>query len=692
LNKNKRRLVKFFIIPVVCLATAGFIKPIKGQAEGQQQMTFIATFEDGKNMPIWSDSIEWANNVTGFETNISPECSVRSNEYPIDNNTAILYSGYANGGDSTNIVFNVFSVNIPVSKYTVLDYWIYPQQDNGRFVAVDLHFTDGTTLRDSGAVDHYGNSVHPSAGHGGNTPLNAWSQINTNIGQWHEGKVIDKIWIEYDRVGYIGQFRGYIDNISITDDKTFSTGFENNQIQPIAFNYSDWNNNISGFTPDSSPVCSVETFKDSHSGNNALRYSGTANVGELINISYRVFEDKINISENMVLSYWIYPQQDNGRYLGIDFLCTDGTTLRDSGAFDEMGRNVHPSAGHGGDIPLNQWTEISSHIGKWLNGKTIDRISVAYDHSGSQGQFSGYLDDIKIYDKSYTNVSVGPGSPDIKYYGRWDNDSAETFKSYFGGAYFKVNFTGTTAKIKLAGPSNIYVKIDNGNDVLYSNINGIVDLTPTPLSEGIHSLRVTARAQNDSVKFQGLILDTGAVTKQPEIGTNIIEFIGDSITEGFRTSKESLTSYAWKTGEALNSEHTQIAYSSICLKDGVKHDLEHNIGMSRTYFKLQPTETHQYSPNWDSSKYTPDIIVVNLGSNDSSAKVSDFDFENAYKEFLVNIRLKFPSAEIFVLRTFGSYNHKKVFMAAPTLAAVNSMIIKYTLWTLTDGCQEQVTL
>src|SRR5260370_9413869 len=99
-----------------------------------------------------------------------------------------MYSGTANGTSATNVYFKVFSVNMPISSTTVLDYWIYPQQDNGRYVAVDFHCTDGTTLRDSGAVDQNGFSVHPNAGHCGNIPINAWSEVRSNLGPQLPGK------------------------------------------------------------------------------------------------------------------------------------------------------------------------------------------------------------------------------------------------------------------------------------------------------------------------------------------------------------------------------------------------------------------------------------------------------------------------------------------------------------------------
>jgi hypothetical protein len=145
---------------------------------------------------------------------VNPECSVRTGEQAHTGSSALMYSGTANGG-SAYAYFKVFSVSVPVSSSTVLDYWIYPQQDNGRYVAVDFHCTDGTTLRDSGAVDQNGYSVHPNAGHGGNIPLNAWSEVRSNVGSKLAGKTVDKIWVGYDHPNSTGQLRGYLDDISI---------------------------------------------------------------------------------------------------------------------------------------------------------------------------------------------------------------------------------------------------------------------------------------------------------------------------------------------------------------------------------------------------------------------------------------------------------------------------------------------
>lgn len=88
--------------------------------------------------------------------------------------TALLYSGKDNSTSSSHAYMEVFDVsgqNLVVGSNTTLSYWIYPQSSttsssvsgsNSTCVAIDMVFTDGTDLRDSGAVDQNGNQLHPA--------------------------------------------------------------------------------------------------------------------------------------------------------------------------------------------------------------------------------------------------------------------------------------------------------------------------------------------------------------------------------------------------------------------------------------------------------------------------------------------------------------------------------------------------
>jgi lysophospholipase L1-like esterase len=258
-------------------------------------------------------------------------------------------------------------------------------------------------------------------------------------------------------------------------------------------------------------------------------------------------------------------------------------------------------------------------------------------------------------------ASGAVGDSNIKYFGRWDFSASTQYVSYWGGAYLKVNFSGTTAKIKLGNTSNFYAKIDNGPWVSYLNAGGTLNLTPTALAAGTHALSVAqGKDYNYVFNFQGLVLDAGAVTSAPAVNANLIEYIGDSITAGYTDPQANVSDYAWVCSESLNCEHTQIAYPGINLVSGYT-----GTGMDAQYLKLQNL-SYPSSPNWDFTKYTPKVVVINLGTNDNNNQVPDATFQNTYTSFLATIRTKFANAEIFVLRTFSGTR------AALTSAAVNA--------------------
>ncbi|GAA4199939.1 hypothetical protein GCM10022289_11050 [Pedobacter jeongneungensis] len=264
-------------------------------------------------------------------------------------------------------------------------------------------------------------------------------------------------------------------------------------------------------------------------------------------------------------------------------------------------------------------------------------------------------------------LDIGINDPNIKYFGRWDFSNPTQYLSYWGGAYIKVNFTGTTVKIKVGNTSNFYAKIDGGPWLSFTGAGGTINLTSTPLSAGTHSLSVAQGKDYDYVfNFRGLVLDNGATTSSPAVSADIVEYIGDSITAGYTDAQANVSDYAWVVSESMNAEHTQIAYPGITLVNGYGLNAT-KIGMDVQYFKSQSL-AYPSSPNWDFTRYTPKIVVINLGQNDQSTGVPDATFQNGYLNFLLNVRTKFANAEIFTLRPFSGAK------AALVQAAVNQRI------------------
>lgn len=260
--------------------------------------------------------------------------------------------------------------------------------------------------------------------------------------------------------------------------------------------------------------------------------------------------------------------------------------------------------------------------------------------------------------------SVTPGAlgdPSIRYFGRWDFSSSSQYVSSWGGAYLKVNFTGTTVKLLVGDTSSFYAKIDGGPWVSFANAGGTIDLTPEPLPAGSHSLSVTQGANYDyTFEFQGLIFDEVAQTSPPQTSEYLIEFVGDSITAGYMDPQEDVSDYAWVCAENLGVEHTQIAYPGENLVSGYSGP-----GMDAYYFDAQSFNDLSPTP-WNFAQYTANAVVINLGTNDAGNGVPDDVFQASYTSFLQNIRTKFPQADLFALETFAGLN------SAPTQAAVNA--------------------
>jgi len=233
--------------------------------------------------------------------------------------------------------------------------------------------------------------------------------------------------------------------------------------------------------------------------------------------------------------------------------------------------------------------------------------------------------------------------PDIAYVGRWVT-STTTATAHWTGGYLQTAFTGTTVKVKGRNAVSFSASIDNGSYTSFSGASGTVNLTPHPLSSGTHTLRV--EYTSGDMVFEGLVLDSGAHTVAPSVPSTLLEFVGDSITAGYRTPRLALDTYGWKTGEMLHARHTLIAHNSYCLvgQSGC-------VAQDTQFFDVDSTG----SQPWDFSRYQATAVVINLGTNDLGHNVSNAQFQSAYVTFLRNIRAKYPNAALFVMETFKGW-------------------------------------
>jgi alpha-L-fucosidase 2 len=195
--------------------------------------TFSSGFESGSPQPTWTDTVDTTGggltSVVGLCCGLSgPEAGVRTGETSHTGTASLMYSGSAQGG-SPHAYLKVFDLSgspLAIGTSKTLSYWIYPQSNattpyvaagstNSECVAIDMIFTDGSTLRDSGAVDQNGNEIHP-AHQCGHLTLDAWNHVTVNLATNNANKQISRILVGYDQPGGSGGYRGYIDDITIS--------------------------------------------------------------------------------------------------------------------------------------------------------------------------------------------------------------------------------------------------------------------------------------------------------------------------------------------------------------------------------------------------------------------------------------------------------------------------------------------
>ena len=147
-----------------------------------------------------------------------------------------------------------------------------------------------------------------------------------------------------------------------------------------------------------------------------------------------------------------------------------------------------------------------------------------------------------------------------------------------------------------------------------------------------------------------------------------IEFIGDSITcaygveahsngDQFTTATENfMKSYAYLTAQKLNADYSAVSYSGYGIISGYTTTNEKNTeSLVPTHYK-NCGSFKEYSVKWDFENNQNDVVVLNLGTNDSSYIDKDFDahsqeFVESYVDFLKTIRECNPNA--YIICTLG---------------------------------------
>lgn len=146
--------------------------------------------------------------------------------------------------------------------------------------------------------------------------------------------------------------------------------------------------------------------------------------------------------------------------------------------------------------------------------------------------------------------------------------------------------------------------------------------------------------------------DSPEILQKPTAKERKIAFFGDSITCGygvldsgdssvFKTCYQDAThAYAFLTASAFDADFQIVAQSG----QGVVHNVEKKPGYRVSeYFEHN---SRFLKDQYDHSSFTPDVVVLNIGTNDNVARVEKEVFTKAACALLEQVRGRYPESEI----------------------------------------------
>ena len=223
----------------------------------------------------------------------------------------------------------------------------------------------------------------------------------------------------------------------------------------------------------------------------------------------------------------------------------------------------------------------------------------------------------------------------FSYFGRTDQSDPKMVKFDWPGVYLRCAFSGNTLNIRLKGGARGYYNVfvdDQPAKVIHSLTDSVFVINGFS-GKGTHELLITKRTEADMgvACFYGIgIAPDGKITSSMVKNQRKIEFIGNSIkcgygseglsgTERFKPETEnSYYSYCSITARAFGADYSLIAHSGL----GIIRNYNDKSKISGKLAPMPPRFDRILDTDsvkkWDFNQWTPDAVVINLGTNDYS--------------------------------------------------------------------------
>lgn len=252
-------------------------------------------------------------------------------------------------------------------------------------------------------------------------------------------------------------------------------------------------------------------------------------------------------------------------------------------------------------------------------------------------------------------VAIKANDPNIRYVGRFDDSDPAGPRCAWSNSTAIVRFKGSALQARLSdsGENQWQIVVDGKPTTLLKTKgkSGTYTLA-TGLADGEHSIELVRRTEAfvGPAQILGFQLSSGGTLLPVPTARRRIEIIGDSISCGYgnegKDEKEHFSpntqnaymTYGAIAARELGAEYVCVAWS------GRKMWPDNTI--PAIYDRTLPQDSQS---RWDFTKWIPNVVVINLATNDFGAKIpEEKGWTEAYEAFLARVRHNYPNAEIYV--------------------------------------------
>lgn len=287
-------------------------------------------------------------------------------------------------------------------------------------------------------------------------------------------------------------------------------------------------------------------------------------------------------------------------------------------------------------------------------------------------------------------MKILPNNSSLIYSGRIDLSDPFAIVWTYPGTFVRMKFKGTQLSIHVRNKHNYwnnYLGVAEGDAqtklLLPEEGEATIEIPLQTTQDNIHEVTIFKRQDAcHELTILGFEIncntdDECELLEASPLPPRRIEVYGDSVSAGEVSEavdyvakadpehngeySNSWYSYAWIAARKLDAQLHDIAQGGVALLDntGWYHEPDY-IGMEQVWNKMRYNPDYGTVKEWDFSKYTPDIVIVAIGQNDSHPEdymKTDYEGEKAknwrthYRQFLAKLRETYPDAWIICCTT-----------------------------------------